>query len=581
MPHDHETRDGFDEGEAVPAELVEVLRRLAADGAHWRARLPHTEGVAARVRGEIATRSAAAPGPYEARERGILHLNAGAEPTTRGRQSVTSGRIRGMAALAAVAVVLGLFFALLHGVTPGQVGKQGAEPSPTKTSVGKTPAPSNGWISLDKVTATTQSDQDGPVAIAPSDPRVIYTATRPPLTLRRTDDSGATWHTLALPVADIADIAAMRIFASPLDPRRVFLAVTTQLDPAQAASCPNPPAPGTLLASPLSARTLAEGYAAARPLTRPLTKPLGGKIPCAQTYTSADGGVSWKPLELPVSGALEGWQSDFSPIQPVVLRMQGSKLYALAGCDPFCGGTSPRIVASTDGGATWTLVDQDLVNAGQTICEVAPAPSGSLVFAVAAPKFCQDQNLTGTELALWRSDDGGAHWLQVGDLPATVSEGLIAVDGGDKGVPLLYDDLPVVNSQGHALSVSQGPADLRVSSDGGKTWTQAPVAGMRSPQGAVTPPLGVLSDGSIVVGQSAGAPGGLTVLQTTLYAWKAGDAAWRQVSGPLNYQFKSVLVARSGNGGDGTLWAVVQPGAQTAQNGGLSSFTYSVFRSAP
>jgi hypothetical protein len=581
MPHDHETSDGRDEGEALPAELVEVLRRLDMDGAHWRARLPRAEGVAARVRGEIAMRESAAPGPHEARAGRLLHLTAGAERTTRGRQSVTSGRIRGLAALAAVAVVLGLFFALLHGVTPGQVGvgKQGVEPSATKTSVGKTPTAHGTWVSLDKLTTKTSSDQDDPVALAPSDPRVVYTATRPPLTLRRTDDSGATWHTLALPAADSPDISAVQIFVSPLDARTVFAEVTIGLDPAQAASCPSIPAQGALLAGSLSARAGA-AQATARPLTSPLTRPLGGKIQCTLTYRSTDGGASWKAPNLPLPGTLLGWKVDFSPIQAVVLHAQGGKLYSLIGCGPLCSGPSARIVASADGGASWNLADGDLRAAGQSICEVAPAPSGSLVFAVTTSDLCQDQNLTGTELALWRSDDGGAHWSRVGDLPATVSEGLIVVDGGDKGVPLLYDDLPVVNSQGHALSVSQGPADLRVSADGGKTWTQAPVTGMRSAQDAVTPLLGTLSDGSIVVGQSTPAPG-LIMVTTTLYAWKVGDTSWRQISGPLNTPPKSLLVEHSGNGSDGTLWAVELTGAQTTQNGGTPSFTYGVFRSAP
>jgi hypothetical protein len=583
MPHDHETSDGRDEGEAVPAELVEVLRRLDTDGAHWRARLPRAEGVEARVRGAIATHSAAAPAPHEARAGRLLHLHAGAERTTRGRQSVTSGRVRGLAALAAVAVVIALFIALLHGVTPGQVGKQGVEPSPTKTSVGKTPTPSNGWIPLDNVTATTESDQDGPVAIAPSDPRVIYTATRPPLTLRRTDDGGATWHTLASPVAYSPDISAVQLFVSPLDARTVFAEVTVGLDPAQAATCPSIPPQGALLASTLSTRTTA-APAPARPLTSPLTRPLGGKIQCTLTYHSTDGGASWKAPDLPLPGTLLGWKVDFSPIQATVLHAQGGKLYSLIGCGPLCSGPSARIVVSADGGASWSLADGDLRAAGQNICEVAPAPSGSLVFAVTTSDVCQNQNMTGVSLALWRSDDGGAHWSRVGDLPATISEGLMAVDGGDggKGGPLLYDDLPVVQSQGHALSVSQGPANLRASADGGKTWTQAPVTGMSAAQNAaVTPPLGTLADGSIVVGQSAGAPGGLTVLQTTLYAWKAGDTSWRQISGPLNYQLTSLLVAHSGSGSDGTLWAVAQTGAQTGQNGALTGFTYGVFRSTP
>lgn len=590
MPHDHETRNGLDEGEAVPAELMAVLRRLDTDGARWRARLPRPEGVEARAREAIrvaVAHGAVAPEPHEARERRVLHLYAGREPMRRGRQNVTSGRIRGLAALAAVAVVIGLFFALLHGVAPGHVGKQGAVPSPTATRAGKTPVASNVWVPLDKVTATTQGDQDGAVAIAPSDPRVVYTATRPPLTLRRTDDSGATWHTLPLPLPDSPDIEAVQMFVSPLDARTVFAEVTTPLDPAQAANCevttPPDPARGALLANPLSPRTAA-ARAPTRPLTSPLTRPLGGKIPCTLTHISADGGASWKAPELPAPGTLLGWKVDFSPIQAVVLHAQGSKLYSLLGCGLFCLGPSARIVVSADGGASWSLADGDLRAAGQSICEVAPAPSGSLVFAVTTSQACGDQNMTGAPLALWRSDDGGAHWSRVGDLPATISEGLMVVDGGGngKGGPLLYDDLPMVQSQGHALSVSQGPANLRVSADGGKTWTQAPTTGVPVTQGAaMTPPLGVLGDGSVVMGLSVTSTSINGPATTTLYAWKAGDAAWRQMSGPLDHQLKSLLVAHSGNGSDGTLWAVALTSVQTGQNGALTGVTYGVFRYVP
>lgn len=199
---------------------------------------------------------------------------------------------------------------------------------------------------------------------------------------------------------------------------------------------------------------------------------------------------------------------------------------------------------------------------------MAPAPSGSLVFAVTSRKSCQGQNPRGSQLALWRSDDGGAHWSQVGDLPATSSQGLLVVDaGGGNGGLLLY----------------QAPS-LRVSSDGGKTWTQAPTTGVPvTPDAPMSPPLGTLGDGSVVMGQfvTSASSNGPTTTTTTLYAWKAGDAAWRQISGPLDHQLTSLLVDHSGNGSDGTLWAVAQTGGQTGQNGALTNLTYGVFRHAP
>jgi hypothetical protein len=119
---------------------------------------------------------------------------------------------------------------------------------------------------------------------------------------------------------------------------------------------------------------------------------------------------------------------------------------------------------------------------------------------------------------------------------------------------------------------SADAADVKVSADGGTSWTSAPSAGI--PAG-LKPYydiglLGALSDGSIVVeliaqSRDENFEGG------TLYAWKPSDAAWRQLALPLTSEVGSLTTvpAASGAPGHDALYLVMvnrggspQPGSQ-------------------
>ncbi len=177
------------------------------------------------------------------------------------------------------------------------------------------------------------------VGIAPASLRTQYlafagqsTTGAPLFILRRTDDFGLHWTDLTPPTIagvtsplNIVDVIGQ---ASPLNPRIFILTLKTQ-----GSSCP--------------------GQAAES----------GGQ--CRYQYVTTNGGVTWRPLALPVSGVL-GILSAIPSIRPP-LQVQGSRLYttvidtAISGT----GGTVPpgRLVTSVDGGATWRLADSDVSGA--------------------------------------------------------------------------------------------------------------------------------------------------------------------------------------------------------------------------
>lgn len=171
-----------------------------------------------------------------------------------------------------------------------------------------------------------------------------------------------------------------------------------------------------------------------------------------------------------------------------------------------------------------------------------------------------------------RTASGGT-WHSIGPLPTPYDSGLVTVASADPAQPLLYLDAPgitgyVVNKMGeHDPIRSYTADDLKVSTDGGHTWQSAPASQTRPRLRTHPGLLGTLADGSVVVGcvpdggTDPYAPAGQDDdKQVTLYAWKVGDSAWRQLA-PTFYLGLNTLVITS-TGGKQTLWvtnSVVTP----------------------
>lgn len=515
----------------------EVLQqRLLADGALWRAGLPSTERLEQRLnalarQGQGAKEHHARPAAEASERRSRLRLIN----ETKGDFSVFHGRLRTIAAVATIAAVVALFAVLFYGFA-GHGSKTGSSPG--------TPSASQ----------TTTHSFNTYVAVAPSNPNVLYRlapangASNPSL-LARSTDGGATWRTFALPTVKGGTATPSVVFVSPLNPQDVFLTVTVTLSSGTpgAQRCPK-----SVTASGLSS------YAALG----------GGPSYCEVEFLSRDGGAHWGQVHLPASATPAALGDTSGYVYPsvasslfsngaTVFHVQGNRLYSTTNVDPGnpptsseaqSGGTI-RIVVSTDGGLDWSYADGALATNTQSICDYAATPSGSTLFAVTSAGC----NVEGAPSAfLWRSDDAGAHWAKVEQLPGNVEMGMIAVSRDNGQSPLLYIDMAketctispyISRPNAGSCGFDASPANLQVSADGGKTWTSAPTRGFPTFQGNTLQnpgaPLGVLSDGSVLfLAQQLQGPEGF-------YTWKLGETSWHQV-GPSFNAVSSAFVVSGG-----------------------------------
>lgn len=554
------------DADVLPNDLQALHRRLLVDGASWRRGLGEADGVIQRARritadaGNDTTYDHAEPpglghdvtvdGAYHDSNDAHRHRDPWQE---RGFQMNASRSLRsvatGTAAVAVVALLALLFYAFAANRASPTTGTQpgGATSQAVKHGV---------WQTNDALTFTAgQQVMSGSPALSASNPNTLYEASLAPVKLRRTTDGGASWTDLKVP-GDTSNVEDFQVFASPLDARSVFLTLTTPLAPSQASTCPT-------VAADLP--TLADAPTGAAPLA--LTLPQSGKLPCSLQYHSSDGGATWQQLKLPVPAALADLTSDLLLPTTHILRAQGSRLYAAAGCGPLCMGPGDDIVSSADGGTTWTLADSNVRAAGYYVCDFAPSPSGSDVFALASKQGCDSESVS--PLMLWHSADAGAHWTRVGAPPTNLSFGMVVV-AQSNGSSLLYIHMPQATPVPHSINMTNNPTSLKVSADGGKTWASAPTAGVPSGLQPSSGPMAVLSDGTVVEAYVSTNASANTM---TLLGWKQGDAAWHQVAPPLKGQVSQLLVASQGSADE---LIAVTTGVQQASQQQQNSITYTV-----
>ncbi len=426
--------------------------------------------------------------------------------------------ISGISAVAAVLIIVTIIVALFasRAAHPSKTGNQSAQISATPTSSfpGKW-TPVAGLTNLDNV----------PI-LAPTNPQVAYQAillvdNKPaPLSLRRTDDGGATWHNLPVP-GGITTVDWAGFFVSPFSAQQVFLEIN--------ARCPTSYATITAPAGGLSS---------------------GAKV-CTQDYFSSDSGAHWSRVQWPTRGddtrhTRLGAFYTYSPF-----KTQGHRLYALLGTSP--DGNASSLITSTDGGRTWKFADQSIVAQGDCVYDYAPTPAGSTLFAITVSPCVQGTAhlnsyasqhgpavpaAGGGGNALWSSNDAGASWTRVGPFAPEGGNGVhdLVARLNSAGQPVLYDD--GFAPPNHTFP----PTVTKASTDGGKTWRAAPAGITRYANSGL---LGTLSDGSII-----------EAFYNELFAWKAGDASWHQISPGFDDAPQYLLVVPSGGSGHDTLWLV-------------------------
>jgi photosystem II stability/assembly factor-like uncharacterized protein len=498
-----------------------LQRRLSDDGASWRAGLPSTERLEQRLKA-LASQEQRGQFAAEATKRSSGRLRLVKRP--KGDPSMFQGRIRVLTAAVAVAAIVALFVLLFQNFAQNH--------SPTSTSPQTATAAAT---ALPTSTPTPDQSYLLPV-IAPSNPQTVYRLAPGDtpgvrLVFQASADGGASWHNFPLPAQSSGPQPILLV--SPLDAQTVFVSLggTFSND-----TC-------VPYQSVHSSSTLSSGDNV-----------------CGLEYVSQDGGAHWAQLIFS-SNELFGLfvrptPADVGTISR--LQVQGTRLYMVLGfltsTTPSSGGiVSPRLVSSDDGGLTWQVADNDLFAPINKLCDAAPAPTGSTIFALLASA----DTCVGQPLTLWRSEDAGAHWTRVGQIKNNVDLGMVVVNSGNPAQPLLYlnagSSICPANSYLASRPVSSicggAPANLQVSADGGKTWQAAPKQGY--PDEKLNPghPWGVLSDGSVVF-----------LVKDQFYSWKREASAWQRVGPAISGNFQYALVTTNASGHQ-TLWVVTSQGS--------------------
>jgi photosystem II stability/assembly factor-like uncharacterized protein len=248
----------------------------------------------------------------------------------------------------------------------------------------------------------------GALAVAPSDPHVIYAGSgeglhRPDLSvgdgIYRSRDGGKTWTHLGL--RDAQQIA--QIAVDPRDPRRLFVAA------------------GGHPYGPNEERGI---------------------------FRSTDGGDTFQKV-LYRDADTGGCDVVIDPSNPknvyAALAQTREGPWENASWDGAGGG----IYRSSDGGTTWSRLTQGLpADAFEANLAIAPSRPARLIAAVGAK----------AGVKLYRSDDAGAHWATITEDARPASR----IGGGDLPVPRIDPQKPDVVYVASTVSWK--------STDGGKTW---------------------------------------------------------------------------------------------------------------
>lgn len=552
---------GSDKGsevtEMLPVELEPIHERLLNDSKGWTRRLPEADVLAGYARA-LATGTATAISvlePAGGHDGDDASIRAVIPAAYLGESSLSrSGRRGGpgrvlLGLVAAIAVVI-LMAAVFNSLAPGRSpasGKPTANIQPTSTVIPTaTPRPAYGPIRGSWRAVPSLQGQHDLVTVAQSDPKVVYetvytgsTTTIPSgqdSVLRRSDDGGKTWHDLSVPqpaFANMLNWGPGNPLVSPADPNMIVVGVRSQLSYATATTCP------TALQT---ARAPEHGGILAY-----------GALDCAVQYESKDGGSSWTPITVAGIQALPVNGFD-------ALYAQDGRYYATfdASSDQPAAMGGYRVVSSTDG-VHWSPIDAGpLAAANKTrFCGFIAVPTGSTVYAETNDRGCSNYN--GPADHLWRSDDIGLHWRDLGPLPYAFTGLMAAEQGAEDAQPTLY--LWTATTVGQTAS---GLTDLtvRVSMDGGYTWQAAPEAGIPSRYQPYMQVTGTLSDGSVVMIYVASTPCCSHDPATVgFYAWHAGESEWHQVAplltiadgSNLSGGWNTFFVTPSG-GVHGTVW---------------------------
>ncbi|HEY7021980.1 MAG TPA: sialidase family protein [Ktedonobacterales bacterium] len=524
--------------DSVPAALLDVHQRLLEDGATWRDDLQLGATHALQETAPAPQRSVNEANEWNGR---IMAL---AQPPNTPRRDATL--TRRLVASAAILVVVGLLGALFATFARGR--------NDTRVAGTPTAGPLATWS-----VPSHLANQPVMPMLAPSDPSVVYEAgiTEPDFAsvFRRSDDAGATWRNLPFPdsIQDANTVGQRAIWVDPANARNVIATLTLSLPQQRQQDCP----------------TVQNKVAFARQGDAAASVHSSGPEGCHLQYFSSDGGEHWTEMRFPVSGSIFfNWSLTQRTLNQ--LQSQGTRLYTAIhnrGEESLT-----RIFTSQDRGATWSLADTGLYAADRSVCDFLAAPDSTTLYATTGATECF-QSTTAQDITLWRSDDAGAHWNRLGQLPGGASKLIAAFKRAGHADFTLYvaatDQEPILGF---------GVERAWVSEDGGRQWNAVPDAGDHAVTNAF---LSEPQDGSLLqitqtLDRATPATSAVTVPTATpspgihpqvktvptplnFMSWGPGQADWRQIAHPITDSFSLRYAVESvSKDGARTLWAVTE-----------------------
>jgi photosystem II stability/assembly factor-like uncharacterized protein len=259
----------------------------------------------------------------------------------------------------------------------------------------------------------------GAIAVAPSDPDVVYAASgeglhRPDLSvgngIYKSTDAGRTWQHLGL--RDGQQIAALAV--DPHDPNRLFAAV--------------------------------------------LGHPYGANEERG-IFRSIDGGQTWKKV-LYKDAAIGGSHVVIDPADSntIYASLWESRLGPWEDANQY-EGTGGGLFKSTDGGETWHQLKRGLPDNLVQIYVAICAANPRRLYATLSTSRQGSGYASGAGLGFYRSDDAGESWTKATDDPRPA----LKIGGGDLPVP-------AVDPKNPDIVYSASIVAMR-STDGGKSWT--------------------------------------------------------------------------------------------------------------
>ncbi len=236
-----------------------------------------------------------------------------------------------------------------------------------------------------------------------------------------------------------------------------------------------------------------------------ITLTISGRSATSILLHSTDGGQTWSTIQptlaIPGAKTVTAWNVqqltmvDNTLFGTQWLLQNNSSIHSGA---PSAFARLTRLVTSTDGGHTWTVIDQQLTSVSQLIMSyvVDPSNTNTIYDLVGSPWLPIEPRVAEPDIttiysnneALYKTSNHGASWqLLLQNLPfatqlhlASGNPQLLYVGGFHGLLPLSRGENVTGNPSVY------GSFHLQVSRDGGSTWHDVPALPHVSPEAAIS-----------------------------------------------------------------------------------------------